>query len=358
MGSAACYHLARRGVQVTGLERFNLVHDRGSSHGGTRVIRKAYFEHPDYVPLLERAYTLWDALDAGCATKLFHRSGVVMFGPPDSAILAGVRHASSLHNIPVETITPRTFRETLTPPDGFAGLLEPDAGYLAVEACVVAHCDAARAAGAQLIPHTIATGWEANDTGVTVHATTDGTHQTFVADVLVLTPGAWAPHLLQWPALTVKAHRVPLFWFPATRPVEHTFFFDLPQGLYYGFPSHGGVTKIAPHTVGAEVTDPAHLDRTLNKKELDEIRQFTSTCMPSLGQALARHASCMYTMSHDEHFVIDHHPASTRVAVATGLSGHGFKFASVIGEVLAEMVLDGASRHPIEFLAAARRRKA
>lgn len=354
MGAAACYHLARRGVRVTGLERFDLVHDRGSSHGETRAIRKAYFEHPDYVPLLERAYALWDELDAGSPTTLFHRSGVVMFGPQTSPVLEGVRRAASLHDITIESVDPHAFLDTLTPPEGFVGLREPDAGYLAVEACVAAHCAAARAAGARLVPRAVATGWDADEVGVTVHAAIDGVEEKLVADVLVLTPGAWAPDLLRWPALGLRARRVPLFWFPTTRPIAATFVFDLPDGVYYGFPTRDGVTKVAPHAPGAAVPDPTNLDRTLNVDELDAIRRFTSSCLPSLTSDLARHATCMYTMSPDEHFVIDHHPASSRVAVATGLSGHGYKFASVVGEVMAELVLDGGSRHPIGFLGAAR----
>ena len=362
IGSAAAFHLAQRGLRVCGLDRFPVAHDRGSSHGQTRLIRQAYYEHPDYVPLLQRAYALWRELEQQAQRSLLVESGLVMAGPPEGTVIAGALHAARLHRLTVEQL-PGTEARRRWPmfdwPDAWDVVFEPTGGYLHVEACVHAHTDAARRAGARFVHDVVVHNWTADRGGVTVR-TSRGTWQ---ADRLVLTPGAWAGDLLQLPAVPLQVLRKPLFWFTPTGGDASAFVaascpcfaFDTPGGFYYGFPAlDGRGVKMAEHTGGDPVDDPLTVDRTRQDHELARIEQFRRVHLPRLQGDCTGHAACLYTMSPDQHFLIGCHPQHARVVVAAGFSGHGFKFASVMGEVVADLVMSGATPQPIGFLSPTR----
>jgi len=358
MGAAACCHLARRGVRVLGLDRFPVAHDRGSSHGQTRLIRLAYHEHPDYVPLLRRAYDLWRDLERGSGRPLLVESGLILAGPPDGEVIRGATLAAQIHGLSIERLDSRAAAArwpAFRIPDAWEVIEEPRGGYLFVEDCVRAHADAARAAGAELRSGVTVTGWRSVDGGVVVE--TDA--GTFAADRLVLCPGPWAAHLLQLPAVDLTVLRKSLFWYePATaNRVAFTagslpcFAFDTPSGFFYGFPrlDERGV-KLAEHTGGTVVGDPLAVDRGVDPAERGRIEAWLSAHMPGVGTRLAAHATCLYTMSPDSHFIVGLHPDHPRVALAAGFSGHGFKFASVMGEILADLATAGTTSHPIGFL--------
>lgn len=356
MGSAALDQLARRGARVLGLEQFDLVHDRGSSHGETRIIRKAYFEHPAYVPLLHRAYALWGDLERDCGETLFERCGLLVAGRPDGAVVTGVRRAAGEHRLAIDEIAAAEARRRFPSfafDDDHALLFEVDAGFLRVEACVSAHLERARRAGAAVRAREEVLGWTADGRGVAV-TTRNG---RFVAARLVVCAGAWAGQLLPTLRGSLHVRRKVQLWLrcedPRYAPAAGcpVFAYDLGDGFFYGFPALDGATvKVARHTGGEPVDDPGMLDRALCDHDAPPVVRFVRRYLPGVSGDIVRHAACMYTMTPDEHFVIDRHPQHERVFFAAGFSGHGFKFASVVGAVLADLALDGATREPIGFL--------
>jgi len=367
MGSAACAHLAARGATVIGLDRFPLAHDRGSSHGQTRLIRQAYFEHPDYVPLLLEAYRLWRGLEEATGTRLLVESGLLLAGPENGEAVAGALHAAAIHRLPVERLTADAARQrwpAFALDDDFLAVWEPAAGYLLVEECVQAHAEVGKRHGARFEEGVAIHRWHAGARGVTV----DTDRGTFHADRLVITPGAWAADLIDLPSVPLVVLKKTLCWF--CPPAEHRatftaghepgtglpcFAFDTPAGFYYGFPAldDRGV-KIAEHTGGTPVANPLALDRSLDRAEAARVADVARARLPALGSDLSHHAACLYTMTPDAHFLIGLHPQHFRVAIAAGFSGHGFKFASVVGAILADLALDGSTSQPIGFLAPSR----
>ena len=359
VGSAAVYHLAKRGARVLGVDRFAPPHDRGSSHGATRMIRQAYFEHPDYVPLLLRAYELWAELENAIGRHLFEQTGLIEIGPADGVVVPGILTAAREHALPVETVAEGEFRKRfpgLVLPPSYIAVFEPTAGYLHVEACIEAHLELARRAGAEIRSHATAI-WRPDGAGVRVDI--DG--EAFAADRCVVTSGAWSGELLTDLDVTLEVRRKPLYWYRVDDP-QYTlaggmscFFYELPQGQFYGFPAIDDLgLKLARHDGGAAVADPLDLDRSPNAQEQEDIANFLGDHLPGVSRECTQMQVCMYTMSPDDHFVLDLHPTHPQIALAAGLSGHGFKFACVLGEALAELALDGQSRLPVDFLSLAR----
>ena len=362
MGAAAALHLARRGVRVLGLDRFPVAHDRGSSHGQTRLIRLAYYEHPDYVPLLDRAYDLWRDLERDSGTTLLVESGLVMSGPPGCDLVAGARRSAREHSLALEDVAPGEVRHrwpALAVPDDWATVFEARGGHLFVEECVRAHAQAAVRAGAELRDGVEVRGWRREGEAIRV----DTDRGPIAAGRLVLCPGAWAAGLLQLPAIRFRVLRKSFFWYEPAPPhrEEHAagampcFACDTPAGFFYGIPrlDARGV-KVSEHTRGLQVADPLAVDRGIDAAERAAVEAFLAAHLPHAAGRLADHATCLYTMSPDSHFVVGLHPDEPQVAIAAGFSGHGFKFASVIGEVLADLALAGTTRHPVGFLSPTR----
>lgn len=357
-GSSCLYHLARRGLKVLGLDRFPAAHDRGSSHGETRIIRQAYFEHPDYVPLLRRSYELWRELESESQRELMRLCGLLLSGPEHGEVVPGARLAAAKYGVPLEQPA-RSELAARFPgfrfPEGFEAVFEPLGGYLRVEDCVRTHLELAMRRGAVFESgHTIL-DWQSD--GRTVRVRTD--HQTFEAAALVLTPGAWAGDLLRsvpgLPLLEVR--RKVLLWHPVRSPVYNEdnggggFLFEMPGGVFYGFPSVDQQTvKLAEHSGGARVNDPLTVDRALHDSDREPSSHFVAEVMPDLDPHAARHAVCLYTMTPDQHFLVDRHAKHSNVVFGAGFSGHGFKFTSALGEALAEMVTSSMTPKTVEFL--------
>ncbi len=355
-GSAACYHLARRGVRVLGLEQFPLLHDRGSSHGETRIIRLAYFEHPDYVPLLRRAYELWADLEASTAKTLFRKTRLLISGPPEGEAIPGALRAAQEHGLDVESMTAgeamRRFPDFRLPEDHHV-VLEPDAGLLHVEACVEAHIDEARRAGAEIQGEVPVLGWGRDGAMLYV----DTHFGRFTATRLVITAGAWTGRVLADAGLPLTVVRKFVGWYevePGAYDVDRgtpTFYIEQPDGAFYGFPSMDRRTiKFAEHTGHDVVDDPATVDRSRRTEDVARLEAFRQNVLPRTRPILDRHSVCLYTLTPDRHFVVDDHPQDDGVIVAAGFSGHGFKFTSVIGEALADLAWKGRTEAPIEFL--------
>jgi sarcosine oxidase len=361
VGSAALWALAKRGQRVLGIDRFPAGHDRGSSHGETRVIRQAYFEHEDYVPLLLRSYELWTELERAAGRALFIPTGLVQIGAPEGEVVSGVLKASAKHQISVETLTPSELRRRypmLRCPEASVAVYEPTGGILRPEACVRSMVAEAERLGAQTRLETVIR-WRAEGEGVRVE-TDAGVHR---AARLVIAAGAWSTALLgcSLPSLSLQVLRKPLYWFGgassnwSASEGAPVFLYETDAGVFYGFPSlEPGIIKVAEHTGGASVDDPLLIDRSQWPNETERVASFVRRSLVGVSGGVQRHAVCMYTVSPDQHFIVDRHPKHESVVFAAGLSGHGFKMVTVLGEALAELAMDGRSAHPIGFLSASR----
>ncbi|HVX59407.1 MAG TPA: N-methyl-L-tryptophan oxidase [Pirellulales bacterium] len=360
VGSAALYHLAKRGVRALGIDRFPPGHDRGSSHGATRIIRQAYFEHPDYTPLLLRAYELWAELSERCRQLLFQETGLLQVGPPKGEVVSGVVACARQHQLEIEELTGREISARwpgFRVAEASSGVFEKRAGYLAVEACVQAHLSEACKAGAELLTPCTALDWQTSGSGVVV--STD--RGEFSAGALIVTAGPWAGQLLNDLGLRLEVRRKPVFWFEAIETAYSAargcpcFLFELPGGIFYGMPQIDATgVKVAEHTGGAVVADPLQLKREAEGAERRRVEEFLAACLPQVSRRQTRHSVCMYTMSPDGQFIVDRHPSHQGVVFAAGLSGHGFKFTGVLGEALAELALQGETQAPVGFLALSR----
>lgn len=359
IGSAALHALSARGLRVLGLEQFGIAHNRGSSHGQTRIIRQAYFEHPDYVPLLRDAYCAWDHLEMESGQKLFERVGLLEMGPPNGLIVPAIEKSASLYGLSIERLTASECNnrfQGLRVPDMMSVVFEKNAGYLYVERCVQIAIELAQQRGAVTRVHEAIQEVRLHSRYADV-ITDRNSYQT---QGLVICLGAWSPAFLPI-SLPLKVVRKHLHWFANIDPTLDVrngcppFFYEMPNGYFYGFPAldERGV-KVAEHTGGELVADPTNLDRSLDRVDADRVEQFTRACLPSLSEHRTHHAVCMYTLTPDEHFIVDLHPDHPTVAIAAGFSGHGFKFAAGLGKILAEMSISGQKVPEIEFLAASR----
>jgi sarcosine oxidase len=345
MGSAALYHLARRGARVLGIERFEPGHDRGSSHGQTRIIRLGYFEHPSYVPLLRRAYTLWRALEAETSQRLLHITGIVEIGPPGGIVVAGTLAASRTHALPHELIDAReTMRRfpAFRLPDDYVGVIQEDGGFLAAEAAIHAHLALARAAGAALrTSETV----QSIEQGSGVRITTD--RAVIEAGAAIVSAGPWTKKFL--PDLPLRVTRQVMAWFTPTEPAVFArfpvFLLESRHGIHYGFPVMEAGIKVAKHYHRDQTVDPDTSDRTVSADDEALIRAALAEHLPAANGPLAAAKTCLYTMTPDGDFVIDRLPGN--ILVASPCSGHGFKFCGVVGEILADLATTGTTAHDI-----------
>ncbi|MBS1693560.1 MAG: N-methyl-L-tryptophan oxidase [Actinobacteria bacterium] len=356
MGSAAAYHLAARGQRVLGLEKFTPAHDKGSSHGGSRIIRQSYFEDPAYVPLLLHAYELWEQLARDAGRELYRLTGGLFMGAPESLTVAGSLRASREWGLPHEELDATQIAArfpTLSPRAGDVALYEPKAGFARPEATVQAHIDLAERAGATLRFGEEVLEWDEAGGGVSVR-TAAGTYR---AGQLVICPGAWAPHLLVEFGIPITVERQVLYWLDpvgGTAPfAKHPIFiYENARGMQvYGFPAidgPGGGVKVAFFRKGTVCT-PETIDRQVHDDEVADMREQISELVPALDGPCVHSATCMYSNTPDEHFVIARHPDAANVTIACGFSGHGFKFVPVVGEILADLATTGATRHPISL---------
>jgi sarcosine oxidase len=357
MGSAIAADCAARGASVIGLEQFGPAHDLGSSHGKSRMIRKAYFEDAAYVPLVLRSYELWRALERETGDELLRITGVLSVGEENSEIISGTKRSVAKHDLSVEAWSREQVRErypTLKLLENEVALFEPDGGVLDPEGAVRAHLKAARAAGAELRFETEMRSWEATAGGVQLHLA-DGTRLS--ARTLVLSLGPWFKQTLEALGVPLRVQRNVQAWFsPSTNSYDAGRFpafllerAGLPAPLY-GFPDFGDGLKVAFHGFG-EITTAEEIDRDVDvARDVTPIAQELERWMPGAAATFREATPCMYSLTPDGNFVIDRHPAHSNVILCGGFSGHGFKFAPVIGEIAAELALDGGSRHQIDFL--------
>ncbi len=365
MGAAASYHLAKRGVKVLGLEQCESVpHCWGSHHGHSRAIRQSYYEHPDYVPLLVRAYALWGQLQAAWGReKLLHITGGVYLGARDGEMVRGCVASAREHGLPFEFLDHAALAARYPMfrlPENYAGFCEERAGLLVPEVAVKAHAKLSQAKGAELHIGEGMLEWKATNKGVSVR-TGQGEYE---ADHLVVTAGAWAGSMLGDLGIKLEVTRQVLAWFEPKAEAAAQFALgsfpiwaieNMPPFGHYGFPmleSGQKGFKVAQHMPG-EPASPGTLGAPENAPRADEIeglRGFLREFLPEADGELKASAVCLYTNSPDSHFIVGAHPRRKNVTVACGFSGHGFKFASVIGEVLADLAMKGETELPVGFL--------
>jgi len=355
MGSATSYYLARRGKRVLGLERFGIPHSMGSSHGHTRIIRLAYYEHPSYVLLLKRAYELWREIQQTAKEHLLHITASIDAGPEDSWVFKGSWESCRLHDLPHEVLTGselhRRYPGYHLPPNHLA-LVQPEGGFLTPEKCIVSYVMAAQARGAEIHARERALEWEPLEGGVRVR-TDRGAYE---ADKLVVTAGAWDAELLDvLDGLAVPERQV-LAWLQPTRPerfqsdVFPVFNLLVEEGRFYGFPVFGVPGfKFGKYHHLEESVDPESLDREAHDYDEQLLRDFAERYFPDGCGPTMDLQTCMFTNTPDNHFVIDLHPDYPQVSFASPCSGHGYKFASVIGEIMADLAQTGITNHDISL---------
>jgi len=366
MGSAALSHLAHRGCNVLGIEQFDIPHAMGSSHGVTRIIRKAYFEHPSYVPLLHRAYELWKDLEHKTGQQLLKITGSLDIGQRGGPVLDGSIRSCTLHDLPHEVLSADQLRERFPAydvPSEYQAVYQPDGGFLLSEKCVTACCFDALKAGAELHGRERVTQWSASGGTIKVH-TDRGAYRT---KRLVVTAGAWVSQLLPRLASLAVAERQVLGWFQPIEPDLFepdnfpVFIFNsvTDGGIYYGFPVYGVPGfKIGRMHHLYEQASPDDLDRDVHDRDEELLRAFVSRYLPRASGPTLSLKTCMFTNTPDEHFIIERCPDNHDIVVAAGFSGHGFKFASVVGEILADLATTGETAHDISSFASDRFRTA
>lgn len=351
MGSSAAFHLSRRGLRVLGLDRYTPPHEFGSSHGKSRIIREAYFENPLYVPLVQRAYECWAELEARSGRRLLTPTGGLMIGPADGIVVRGARSSAVEHRLPFEELSSAAMHErfpALLPAASDVAIWEPRAGILDPESAIKAHLALAREQGAELRFGEPVESWTERPGGLVRVRTARGTCD---AAWLVIASGAWATQLLPELALPLVVERNVVHWFEPSASTAHfgpgslpIFIHEYEPGrVWYGFPDLGDGVKLALHHQG-EATTADTVRRSVSREEVERVRALADRFLPGVAGRALQSMVCLYTNTPDGHFILDTHPEHRGVIVASPCSGHGFKFSSAIGEVIADLVLEGRSR--------------
>ncbi|HJS54633.1 MAG TPA: N-methyl-L-tryptophan oxidase [Chitinophagaceae bacterium] len=368
MGSAACYYLSKRGYKVLGLEQFDISHEFGSHAGQSRIIRKAYFEHPDYVPLLEKAYKNWKTFEWATGEQVYYKTGLLYAGNPDNEIIKGVERSAALYDIGLDQLNIAAAADQFPQfrfPEGFEILFEPEAGFITPERSIRLYASEAKNNGATIHSNEKVVSWKKDGNSITVN--TD--KNIYSCDRLVITAGAWAGKMIPGFSNKIKVTRQFVAWIQPKN--ENPFALNnFPcwmigdrdrHGCYYGFPllnteefGEPAGLKLAHH-FPSEVTDPDNVNRQTTVADLDDLTYCLNKYLPGVFDAVLSAKICLYANSPDENFIIDTLPGfEENVCIACGFSGHGFKFASVVGEILADLATEGETDLPIQFLDAKR----
>jgi sarcosine oxidase len=352
MGSAVLRSVAARGLSVLGIDRHRPPHELGSSHGRARMIREAYFEHPLYVPLVRQAYDLWERLERESGTTLLRITGGAFIGEEDSELVSGALESSRLHGIPIDVVDgaelERVFPAFARQP-GIRAVLERRAGYLNPGGCVRALLERAEESGAEIrIAEVI--GWERDGGHLRVFTAGGGEHLT---DSLVLAAGPRLPSLATDQRLPLTVERVVQAAFAPDRPADYTeatlpvFAWEFEAGrVFYGFPAIEGAVKVGLHH-GTPVSDPDSASREVSAAEIEDVRSLVRKFLPGANGALVEADICFYTKTPDGHFLIDRLPGLDQVVLLSSCSGHGFKFAPALGEIVADLLTGGAAEFDI-----------
>jgi sarcosine oxidase len=368
MGSAACYHASKAGAKVLGIEQFDLGHQLGSHGGQSRIIREAYFEHPNYVPLLRRSYENWRQLEKEAQTDLMQLNGLLYMGKPGGTLIEGVNLSAGLYDIPVENIkdTPKSdLYKAFKLPADYEVLYEPGAGFVRPEKAILCHTGLAIEAGAEIRTDEKVLNWHEKKGKVFIE--TD--KAAYSCQKLIITAGPWASDMLPNFSKHLQVSRQLITWVKPKDPALFkpelfpcwTLEVAEMNGIFYGFPlidsGETGLSeglKIGYHWSERYIQDVSAIDRSALPEEIDEVTEFMKRFMPDVNDELYETHVCMYTNTPDSDFIIDYLPNNKHVVFATGFSGHGYKFAALIGEILSDLVLTGKTTESIDFLSLSR----
>lgn len=349
MGLATAWELGKRGIAALVLEQFGIVHDQGSHSGQTRIIRHAYAESPDYVPIVQRADDLFLQLEGETGAKVLYRTGGLDLAAPGSNHAQAARESAERWDVPCEWLDGAEVRRRFPAwrvPDDWRACFSPMSGFLHVDATLAALANAATERGVTIREHTPVVDWRVDTDG---YAIVETRHELFTADKLIITAGAWASRLLAGIGLPLTVLRKVLWWFGVQdsslydRERFPVYIAESETHHVYGFPfdaaTFGAGLKIAEHS-GGDPTDPDTIDRHASDDEAGLTLDFGQRYLTGVTNQIERRAVCMYTMTPDTDFIVDRHPEHAAVVFGTGFSGHGFKFATAMGEHLAELALD------------------
>jgi sarcosine oxidase len=353
MGSAALYHLAQRGKRVLGIERFGIAHDMGSSHGVTRIIRMAYYEDPSYVPLLRRSYELWRDLEASAGEQILHITGGIDAGLPDSRLFQGALSSCIEHELEHDILTSDQLSKRFpgfSLPSEVQAIYQADAGFLTPERCIELQVAGAQEHGAKV--HTKEQAMDISETSSGVRVVTD--QGEYEVETAVICAGAWTGKLLPELAPNAVPERQVLIWTEPLKPESYTpetfpiFLLMVEEGQFYGFPAF----DVPGFKIGRlhhleEIVDPDTIDREPNSRDESMLRQAVERYFPDAAGPTLSMKACMFTNTPDEHFLIDRLKPDSAIVVAAGFTGHGFKFCSVVGEILADMAINGETQHNV-----------
>ncbi len=355
MGSATVYQLAKRGKKVLGLEQFDIPHEQGSSHGINRIIRLAYYEHPSYVPIMKRGYELWRDLEQDTGEKILHITGSIDASHEDDEVFQGSYKSCLEHGLPHEVLDGRELHERFPGyqlPSDYKALFQADGGFLLSERCIVNHVSFAQSLGADVRAREKVLGWTSHKDFVTV-TTERGSYE---AGALVITAGPWAASLVPSLGSSAIPERQALGWFQPFKPEFFAperfpvFNMKVPEGRYYGFPVYGiPGFKIGRYHHLNEQVNPDKVSRDISERDEEVLRACVSSYFPAANGPTMAMKTCLFTNSPDEHFIIGAHPNFENVSFAAGFSGHGYKFCSVIGEIMADISLTGSTAHDVSL---------
>jgi sarcosine oxidase len=352
-GSSASYSLTKRGFKVLALEQFQLAHDRGSSHGRTRIIRLAYHEDPRYVPLLRRAFSAWRELERNYGKELLRMTGCLTVGEEGGEIVSGVLASAKAHGLPHRKLAAREAEDEFPAfkiADGRTAVFEENAGLLFPEECIRAFVGLAEALGCEFRFSEQVTGWNQDGDGVVVQTA----RETYSADRIVLCAGPWMGRLTGG-LLPLKVERQVPFWFSSggnprfSAEEMPVFIMEEDNGEFYGVPDVGHGVKVGRHH-GGESVDPDAVKREVTKEDAAPVEEFVSKRLPALARPHDSAITCLYTNTPDLNFVVGIHPEAPSATIVSACSGHGFKFASVMGEVVADLATSGKTAYDISFL--------
>ena len=350
VGSAAAYAASKQGLEVLCIEQFGPCHDKGSSHGETRIFRKAYFDNPEYIPLLHAAYDGWKDLEAKSGKRLFVDEGLLVIGEQDQSFLKTMQDISQQHQLQTDYLSANDIKQRFPMfevMDNMSGVYEPQGGYLLPEAIIETHIDLAKQAGGQFNFNEKVLSYQLEDSGQFLIKTDKN---TFQSEKLIIAAGAWSKGGINaldnesnGVALPVEIILKSLLWYQVGKLSAESmpcFAYELGDDFFYGFPVINNLIKVARHSGGQLIQNPEAKDDLENLEEEKAIKYFFDAYL-HFGEKplqLAKQAHCMYTNTQDKNFIVDYHPASKQCAFAAGLSGHGFKMSNVLGECLVKMV--------------------
>lgn len=354
MGMAAGAFLAQKKVETVLIDAFDPPHNHGSHHGDTRMIRHAYGEGRHYVTLVKRAQQLWEELEEQTSYRIFKKTGVIGLGSKDSSFLKETIAAARKYELPLEVLNSDEVNENwpgFSVPEHFIGCYEAESGFIYSENAIRAYKEMALKNGAELVTNTPVQHIEIDDK-IGVKIITE--NKVFRAKKVIITVGAWASKLLPDLKLPIQPTRKAFGWFGAPGNLYDqssfpSFYIEDQDDMCYGFPSIDGAGLKIGRSDGGQKIDPNQHTQNFGQYDSDEgeLRSFLASYMPEANGTLIQGKTCLYTLSTDNDFIIDHHPENDRLIFACGFSGHGFKFASVMGEVLTQLATEGRSKYDI-----------